>query len=244
MNSSHEGRAVVPAAANLPLVGGESSKCSDLCGPGLWRLLSEGEDRDGAIRLITINQTLRARLADVAPGLAERAAPIDPEELMVRLVKLWMALRLPERTTQEWEATTEVYVDTLGQIPAEAIDTAILRWNQAEMYPDQPGRHAFFPTPAELFHLARPRHLLIAKAAYRAQLAMKRVTQAPPKALAAPDRSGRREQLIREGVLTPDGKLALQLKGFSPQAGRRESPHALAERLRAAAAGGDEEEAV
>lgn len=158
------------------------------------------------MRLIRINPTLKKQLEEVGPAIIEASAPITDVQLMKRLVALWSALNLPLRTPAEWEATTDTYVDALGNVPAEAIDVAIQRWNRCEMYPDEKGRHAFFPRPAELYALAEPKRLELGKAAYRARMALQKVeadTHRQP--MTAEAAAERRQAAIDAGVLNPDG---------------------------------------
>ena len=150
---------------------------------GAVKLLTEGDDGHAAVRLIAINRTLRDEVERVAPVLAERSRAAAPEELMKRLVENAAPLGVPNRAPEEWATIFGVYLDALAVLPAEAIDEAFARWNRAELYPKEPGRHAFYPKPAELFTLAQPTHLRLRQAAWRAQRALEYVDRLPPQAL-------------------------------------------------------------
>ena len=215
-----------------------SRPASEICSKGLWRLLTDtGIERAEAVRLIGLNPKLRGELEHILPILEAKAAPLTPEVLAERLARQWVTFSVPDRSAAEWAAMVAPYLDALAPLSADMIDDAFIRWNRSELYPDQPGRHAFFPKPAEIYALAERSRLELAGAAFRAREAAKRIDQ---KAVAAPtvvDRARNRQALIDAGMMTEDGRVILpEVKGVPPASRPTgETPHQMAERLRAAA---------
>jgi len=88
----------------LPLAGGIAKTASQLCTPGLWRLLNDGDDWTSVARIIALNATLRTELRTVAPALAQRAAPADQLDLMARLIEMAPTFGISNRSDGEWAA--------------------------------------------------------------------------------------------------------------------------------------------
>lgn len=186
------------------------------CSAGLWKLLTEGEDGASAIRLVAINPTLRAELDRVAPSLIGALTPADPASLMLELVRHAPALGVHAKDDGEWAALFGVYLDALADLPLGAVSEAFARWHRSELYPKDPGRHAFFPKPAELYSLAAPWWTKIRTAAWRARRAVEYVERKLPREIPEEERKA-----VAEG-----------LKTFAEQlAKRREIPRAVGPRM-------------
>lgn len=149
-----------------------------LCGAGLWKLLAESDDRDGAIRLISINKTLRARLQDLYPDIERRTRVATTEQIGEFVAELFVQFRVNEEDKSRVAVMVRPYLDALERTQVEALEIARTRWNRAELYPAQPGRHAFMPQPAELVALAAPSQEALTKARNRARLALEHVETA------------------------------------------------------------------
>jgi hypothetical protein len=248
---------------DLELTGGALNirTASELCSKGLWKLLAvskEDEDRgsrDGAIRIIAINPTLREECGRILPQLQARHAPAGPEGLMKVLVENAPAFGIAAKSAKEWGALFQSYLAALEPLSVEALEDAFLRWNRGEMYPKEPGRHAFYPRAAELFHLAQKSRLELGTAIWRARKALEHVDRLPKPEPTPEERAARRQALIDEGILDANGKVVLGVKTVlgqtaavtrSPFSG--ETPQQMAQRLYDAAqrhaANTDDEEAV
>lgn len=251
-------------AQDLELTGGALNirTASELCSKGLWKLLAmskEDEDhgsRDGAIRIIAINPTLREECGRILPQLQARHAPAGPEGLMKVLIENAPAFGIAAKSPKEWGALFQSYLAALEPLSIEALEDAFIRWNRGEMYPKEPGRHAFYPRAAELNHLAQKSRLELGTAIWRAKKAMEYVERLPKPEVTPEERAARRQQLIDDGILDANGHVVLRPRGAdgmpaaapkSPFAG--ESPHQMAQRLydqaqRRAAKPNDDEEAL
>lgn len=156
--------------------------------------------------------------------------------MCAELAKQAQTFHIPDRTSEQWADVLGVYLDALQPLSSEMLDEAFVRWNRSELYPREPGRHAFFPKPAELFALAERSRLEIGKALYRARRAMEHVEKLPPPTPSPEERGARRQQLIDAGFLNPDGSVNLAPPKTMPTETRtRESHAAMAERIRARA---------
>lgn len=146
--------------------------------------------------------------------LARASEPIKRNDLLELLVLAAPALGVPDRPPEQWAVLFAPYPKTLGELPAMCIDDAFERWHRAEMYPDQPGRHAYYPKPAELFHLAQKSRQELYKAAWRAKQAAAYVDRSVmAKPLTAAEVAQRREAAIAAGVLDADGKVIWRKPG-------------------------------
>ncbi len=187
--------------------------------------------------MIGLNPKLRGELEHILPILEAKVRPLSETDLLLRLIAQAKVFSVPDRSPEAWADMLGAYLDALAPLSADMIDDAFIRWNRSELYPDQPGRHAFFPKPAEIYALAERSRLELAGAAFRAREAAKRIDQ---KAVAAPtvvDRARNRQALIDAGMMTEDGRVILpEVKGVPPASRPTgETPHQMAERLRAAA---------
>jgi hypothetical protein len=194
---------------------------SEAYGAGLWRLLTDAGNPEG-VRLIALNRTLRDENERKLPFLAARVAPMPQQDLMAVLVKHAVTFGVQARTDGEWATILGVYLDALSMLPAEAVDVAFERWHRAELYPAQPGRHAFMPKPAELYALAEPTLIKLRMALHRARKAHDHIERTKP-----------REKT--EADILAIQKMAAEFKTKAiPSEARRlgRSPHEAAEALR------------
>lgn len=195
--------------------------------------MTEGDDQHRAIRLIAINPTLRAELARVRPILEAKMAPLSEVDLMRRLVENAPAFGIPNRSPEQWAALFGSYLEALVPLSGEMIDDAFVRWNRGELYPKEPGRHAFYPRPAELFKLAEKHRLELSMARWRALRAAEYVDKIPPRVPTQEERAARRQQLIDDGLLNEDGSVNFTPRPMlTEKRSTRETPHEMAERLR------------
>lgn len=197
--------------------------------PGLWRLLTDASnDGASAARLISLNPTLRAELEEKAGLIMDRAMPGDPKMLALVLRRHAKILAVPDQSEEAWADMFGVYLDMLGPLPIESVNRAFERWHRGELYPKDPGRHAFFPKPAEVYSLAEPMMLELKMAAYRARKALDYVEASRPREKSPEDAAAIREMLAEfRGV-------AKSMPGDPRKPA--ESPQQVAQRLREAAA--------
>lgn len=124
----------------------------------------------GALRRLLTNEAIPWRIAvdDIAknPILAAEVVRIHRDLQIALSPSSEMALRielatrrdifpmidLPEET---WEMLWNSYVDALKDFSVDVVREAFAMWNRCELYPKDPGRHAFFPSAAELFALSK-----------------------------------------------------------------------------------------
>lgn len=236
-------------AQDLALTGGGLNirSASELCSKGLWKLLTEFRDdednsssRDGALRIIAINPKLRDECRQILPELQQRHEPAGPEGLMVILIRNAAAFGLAGKKPGEWATLFSTYLEVLEVLSAEALDDAFLRWGRCEMYPKEPGRHAFYPRAPELFHLAQKSRLELGSAIWRAKKALEWVDKLPRPEPTKEERAARRQDLIAQGILKPDGSVNMDVKAVPPRPPNSvisgQTPQQMAERIRAAAA--------
>lgn len=203
----------VPAAPEFPLEGGAAhGPILSRCSKALRFWLIDENDQTVAIRRIAATPHLLAEAKSMVDELARASEPIKRNDLLELLVLAAPALGVPDRPPEQWAVLFAPYPKTLGELPAMCIDDAFERWHRAEMYPDQPGRHAYYPKPAELFHLAKKSRSELSRAAWRIRQAMAYVDRSPRRKT---DDERRREvqKSIDDGVLIrgSDGKLRLNL---------------------------------
>lgn len=115
------------------------------------------------------------------PMVAEFLAPAEPEELISLLIQKGPAFGVNAKGLgdAEWAAYWSDYLETLAPFPIGAVREAFAAWNRCELYPDQPGRHAFYPRAPELFALATKARNHAALIHYRLRRAMEYVEKAP-----------------------------------------------------------------
>lgn len=225
---------------NLPALQGElitqPTEPMPGCKPwstGLGKLLlAEDEDgrsdaRRGAIRIISINPTLRAEAERLLPVLETAKQPATREEIISVMVREMPAWGVSTRHAGEFGVTYASYADALEGMPLYAIEDGVVRWNRAEGHKDL-SMGGFPPRPAQLYALAGEARRELFMAAYRARLATEYVEAHVPRQV-PPEEA--------EKVAADFKALAATLRGRPmPEAPRpRQTQHALAEQLRAAA---------
>lgn len=162
-------------------------------------LLSEDGDgpsktREGAIRLIAINPTLRAECERLLPALQEAKRPATEQEIIHAIGRAMPAWGVSTKQAGEWGVTYASYVDALEGMPLWAIEEGIVRWNRGEGHKDL-AMGGFPPRPAQLCILANEARRELFMAAYRAELAVKYVEQKAPRQVSDEER-----QAVRDGL--------------------------------------------
>lgn len=173
---------------SLALTGGLSntSTAPAQCSPGLWKLLTEGEDGGSAIRLIALNPKLRAEAEEVCPRLVAMATRLPDDEaqdsaIMEVLIRHAPGFGLQAKHASEWAEIFDGYLDTLAPLPVLSIEEAFARWKRNELYPKDIGRHSFYPRANELFGLASDHWHKIRAAAWRAKRALEKIEAEKPR---------------------------------------------------------------
>lgn len=216
----------------------EPKRGARLCSPGLRRLVADdGNDGRGAIRLISINPTLRAEaerllpVFEAAAGAKPHPDPDTHEDLLSELLVIHAApLGVKQHGPEGWANMWDVYLDTLMDTPVEWVRGAFDRWHHGLAYPTNKERHAFYPRPAELVAQAEAYHREIVMAAYRCRKALE--WKEAPTPMTQEQRKAERDAAIAEGLLTPDGRPNLSLKGFEEPSRPAQSPQEVAARIR------------
>lgn len=170
--------------------------------PRLWSkglgslLLQEGDGakREGAIRLIAINPTLRAECEELLPHLQAAKDPATAEQIMAAIALAMPSWGVPNKSAAEWGVTYASYAKALEGMPLWAVQHGILRWNRGEGHKDL-AMGGFPPRPAQLSILANEARRELFMAAYRAELAVKHVEQKVPRQVSDEER-----QAVRDGL--------------------------------------------
>lgn len=166
--------------------------------PGLSKLLhAEGADSQGAIRIIAINPVLRAEAEALLPQVRQALAPSNGSDILTVLVNREPQFGIPQMTEGQAAERYGDYLDDLEGFSAAIVFEAFRAWRRCEMYPDQPGRHAFYPRGAEIRTLAQRVQSKLGQAQYRCKLALEYVDKAPPKRI-DPEERKRVGQMMRE----------------------------------------------
>lgn len=177
------------------------------CSAALWRSLTSGIDGGQAIRLVAKTPALREEAQRVASSLWAKTQepPAPAERFVAELIRHALALGVSDRSQAEWADLFSIYQKALGHFSMAAIESAFDRWHKRELYPNDPGRHGFFPKPAELYELAQRYMNEIGMAAYRAR---KAIEFAEDKGVEwTPERKRiEREKAVALGYITEDGK--------------------------------------
>lgn len=198
-----------------------------------------------AIRRIATSPALIAEAKAVTQQLDDRQVAMGRTAVLERMIRLAPIFGFTNRKPGEWAELFTAYMDSLETLPAEALELAIVDWNRAKLYPNDPKRCAFFPKPAELFKLAEPYSIKMRLAAWRAGQAIDWREKNPPPRTAA-ERKADREEAIRLGYMNPDGSMNLRPKGIPPAARPQPgvTPQMLADRVRALAESPPERQAI
>ena len=192
------------------------------CSPGLRKLLTEGETYS-AVRLIVINQTLRAECEGLMPRLEGVTETADPGDLLALLNAKAPKFGVPVAGADFWSA----YLHDLARFPLPAVQGAFAAWAKPESHQRHPDMATIFPTPAQLVPFALAHRNALAQMRYRARKAVERVEKAPPKITEAE----------RKEVGKSFAELAQMMKAKQPRDpfAPRLSPHQVAQQLRASA---------
>lgn len=209
--------------AVLPLEGGTVTQIENNFSAGLWKLLTEVDEGRSAIRLIAINPTLRAEAERMIPMLERITRPMTPEEMLLILTREMPTYGIPNKPQGEWAAFFGAYLRDLAPLNATSLVDAFTRWGRGEMYPQQPGRHGFYPKPAELTAMAKKMRTDLSNALYRAREAL-RWADVRPRPKTAEDRRRDTEEAIRKGFLIrgPDGTLRPNMAKPAPMVDEEE----------------------
>lgn len=127
------------------------------------------------MKAISGSPALREEARRFLPSLVSRAKTASREDLTRKFARHALAFGITDRAPGEWNQLLGIYHEVLGKLPEEAIDEAFRAWGRNELYPKDPGRHAFFPKPNELFALADRAQREIQIACYRAKKAMEKI---------------------------------------------------------------------
>lgn len=175
----------------------------------LGSLLTERTAWAEAVEKIAADPELRAECFAVGAALEADLAPASREATVILLTKYWAVHGGAARRPEEMATIFGVYLETLSGLPLAAIADAFRRWSRAEPYPDEPGRCAFFPKPAELFALAKATDARMVEAAARARKVCQRATDAPRIEKTAEDRAAAKAEMIAAGILDASGRVIL-----------------------------------
>lgn len=204
----------------------------------LGRLLTEGTDSAGAQRKIALSPNLRSEASRILPNLeAALSAESDVEAREMALMELLMrnapGFGVTAKSDAEWSYLFEDYLTILGAFPIGAITDAFARWKRCEMYPNEPGRHAFYPKTPELFYLANRYMTEIRMAYYRAKKALEFVEERGIE-WTAERRREERQKAIEAEYLKPDGSLNVEfaMRKVPGENRPQQTPHQMAEALR------------
>ncbi len=181
-----------------------------LCSPGLAPLLTASNVNEAheAVRNIARRPALLEECRLILPALEAALAPSVASSLIEVLVEESAPFGLGARKIldDEWTARWAPYLRALEGMSVALLRAAFVSWNRCEMYPDQKGRHAFYPQPAELFALAQQHRSKVALMRYRARQAMKYEAERPP-----PKRERMtKADMIAAGFLNPDGSVNMK----------------------------------
>lgn len=184
-----------------------------------------------------MNQSLRAECERMLPVMTDQiAGEVGRVGLLAILAQQAPSLSMPGFERPEaWENVGNVYVQTLGHLPRQAILEAFRSWHRGELYSD-PMRHTFFPKPVELLTLADRWMADMRVATYRAKKALEHV-EASGVEWTAERKKAERQKMIEMGLLNPDGSLNFTMGAKAPPEPPKptQSPQQVAERLRQAA---------
>jgi hypothetical protein len=216
----------------LPLEGGHrnAKNASEECSTALWKLLSETDSADDAVRRIARIPALLDEARAVAPRIQARLAPAGPEGVLAQVVPLKSIYGLGDRSKGEWAEFWDAYIKALDPLPAECLAEAIVAWNR---------KGDRFPTPGQLFTLGKEAQSRLHIAAWRATKAAEyREAHAP---MPSPEERAKVKAMMDE-MRGPDGAIRLGAKAIPPAhtAPPNRTPQQVAEELRRRAAENEE----
>lgn len=209
---------------------------SELCSPGLRKLLIEGEDSGGACRLIALNATLRAECQRVLPVLENAKVPATDAEALEIIARRMVAYGITANAAYSHGVTWESYLSALEGLPPHAIEDAFDRWGRGEGVKDVVAA-GFPPRPPQLALLAQTAKREVFSAVYRARKALEHVEKTGVEW--TPERKRiEREKMIAAGYLNQDGSPNmgdLKLRGMPEHERPRQSSQEAAEAIRRSA---------
>lgn len=133
--------------------------------------MTESETADEAVRAIRRSPALVEEAKAVAPRLDARQAPMLAPDVVGLLVELVPIYNLRDRGKEQWKKFWEAYIRALAPLPREALEAAIVDWNQTG--------DGYFPKPPDLFKRAQTYANQIRLAAWRARKAAESDAKSP-----------------------------------------------------------------
>lgn len=169
---------MAPETPNLPLPLSETPEQSKTCSKALWALLTTTAEVEETTRRISSSPALLDETREMANVLAGQLVGAGAETVAAVIAKTMAHFGVRDLPAQQQRSVLAPYIETLAEVPKVCLLQALRAWHRCELYPDEPGRHAFMPRASEIYALAKPRTEKLRKAAYRA----KRVIEYQPKA--------------------------------------------------------------
>ncbi len=201
---------------------------SEICSAGLRKLLTEGPDGSGAIRIVAVNAVLRAECERALPVLLAAKEPATDAQVMESLVRHATHYGVHAKSKAEWAALFGVYLDALQGLPLLAIEDAFTRWNRGEGFNGDLRMAGFYPKAPQLCILAEKAKVDLYMAAYRAKKALEYVERRE-----RPDISEEERAKVMEGMKALREQLgAKSIPGYERP---NRSPQQVAADLRAMA---------
>jgi hypothetical protein len=122
---------------NQPLATTASAECS----PALWRqLMSEKTWEQATMELAHFH---RSELLTVAERLEAHAKGCGAKAVIAELMPLVTLYGVPDRSEKEWTMFWRFYIDTLGELPIEALRRGVAEYVERK-------DSEFFPKPGPL----------------------------------------------------------------------------------------------
>lgn len=197
---------------------------------GLGSLLLQADEdgpsmaREGAVRLIAINPTLRAEAERLLPVLEAAKTPASREEIVLIIRREMPAWGVSAKAASDWGVAYASYADAMEGLCLYAIEEGVARWNRAEGHKDL-SMGGFPPRPAQLFALANEGKRELYMAAYRAKLALEWAEDKLPRQV-DPEETAKVAEDFRALAAS------LKAKPMPEEPRPHMSQHAMAEQLR------------
>ena len=131
----------------------------DGCSKDLFALLTSSGQTEDVVRDLAVNPDARAAVEAARNTLEARRRPCGAEGVAKLLLPLVGVYGLADRSSEEWGSFWSGYIKTLGELPYEALESAVTQHLRDGDY---------FPKPSQLYRLARPVAERIWQASYRA----------------------------------------------------------------------------
>ena len=167
-------------------------------------MLTQGDDAKAAVKTLQRAPAFMDILRQRSMELKAALEPSDRERVTLLLIQQAIVFGVPDRSQEEWGTLFGIYHQTLGEFSEAILAEAFARWNRAELYPKEPGRHAFFPKPAELHALASAYKRDLYQAMGRAKSALAGPTERA-EIWTRERKAEERRKAIEMGVLNADG---------------------------------------